>query len=106
MKFQRLNNISGWGIFSIATIVYLLTLEETASFWDCGEFIAVSYKLMVSHPPGAPFFMIIGRIFSFFALGDVENVAYWINIVSVLSGSFYHFVPFLDNCPFRKENDG
>ena len=88
MNFQRLNNITGWSVFSIATIVYILTLEETASYWDCGEFIAVSYKLMVSHPPGAPFFMLVGRIFSFFALGNVESVAFWINMSSVLSSSF------------------
>lgn len=88
MNFQKLNNIAGWSVFAIATIVYILTLEETASYWDCGEFIAVSYKMMVSHPPGAPFFMLIGRIFSFLALGDTENVAYWINMVSALSSSF------------------
>ncbi|MDH5397067.1 MAG: DUF2723 domain-containing protein [Cyclobacteriaceae bacterium] len=88
MNFQKINNIAGWSVFALATLVYLLTAEETASFWDCGEFIAVSYKLMVPHPPGAPFFMLIGRMFSFFAFGDVESVAYWINMVSVLSSSF------------------
>lgn len=88
MNFRKLNNIAGWSIFSIATIVYLITVEETASYWDCGEFIAVSYKLMVPHPPGAPFFLLVGRIFSFLSFGDVENVAYWINMVSVLSSSF------------------
>ena len=88
MKFQKLNNITGWIIFSIATLVYILTAEETASYWDCGEFIAVSYKLMVSHPPGAPFFMIIGRIFSFFALDNPERVAFWINMVSVVTSGF------------------
>ncbi len=88
MSFQKLNNITGWIVFAIATIVYVLTLEHTASFWDCGEFIAVSYRLMVSHPPGAPFFMIIGRIFSFLAFDDPEKVAYWINMVSALSSSF------------------
>ncbi|MDH5597739.1 MAG: DUF2723 domain-containing protein [Cyclobacteriaceae bacterium] len=88
MGFQKINNITGWSVFAIATLVYVLTLEETASFWDCGEFIAVSYKMMVPHPPGAPFFILIGRIFSFFAMGDTEQVAYWINMVSVLSSSF------------------
>ena len=88
MNFQKLNNIVGWSVFGLATIVYTLTVEQTASFWDCGEFIAVSFKLMVSHPPGAPFFMLVARIFSFLALGDVEKVAYWINMVSVLSSSF------------------
>ena len=88
MKYQKVNNITGWIVFAIATLTYLLTLEMTASYWDCGEFIAVSYKLMVPHPPGAPFFLLMGRIFSFFALGDVTQVAYWINMVSVLSSSF------------------
>jgi hypothetical protein len=65
-----------------------LTVEETASFWDCGEFIAVSYKLMVPHPPGAPFFLLMGRMFSFLAMGDVERVAFWINMITVLSSAF------------------
>ncbi|MDX1629265.1 MAG: DUF2723 domain-containing protein, partial [Fulvivirga sp.] len=88
MDFRRINNISGWTVFVLATLVYIITVEETASFWDCGEFIAVSYKLMVPHPPGAPFYLLVGRIFSFFAMGDVESVAYWINMVSVLSSGF------------------
>lgn len=88
MSFQKLNNITGWTVFGIATIVYMLTLEMTASYWDCGEFIAVSYKLMVPHPPGAPFFLLLGRMFSFLALGNVESVAYWINMISVLASSF------------------
>ena len=88
MEFKKINNIAGWIVFAIATIVYLLTIERTASYWDCGEFIAVSYRLMVPHPPGAPFFLLVGRIFSFLAFGDVEKVAYWINIVSILSSSF------------------
>ncbi len=87
-KFEKFNNITGWTVFVIATIVYWLTVEPTASYWDCGEFISVSYKLEVPHPPGAPFFLLIGRLFSFFAMGDVLKVAYWINIVSVLSSGF------------------
>jgi hypothetical protein len=63
-------------------------MEETASYWDCGEFIAVSYKLEVPHPPGAPLFLLIGRIFSFLSFGDVTQVAYWINFTSVLSSAF------------------
>ncbi len=88
MKFQKINNITGWAVFAVALIVYWLTMEETASYWDCGEFIAVSYKLEVPHPPGAPLFLIIGRIFSFLAFGDVSKVAYWINFSSVLASSF------------------
>ena len=88
LNYKKINNIAGWAVFAIATIVYLLTVERTASFWDCGEFIAASYKLQVPHPPGAPLFLLIGRMFSFLALGDVTKVAYWINVVSVLSSSF------------------
>jgi len=88
MKFQKANNITGWIVFGIALITYWLTFEETASYWDCGEFIAVSYKLEVSHPPGAPLFMLVARLFSFLALGDVTKVAYWINSLSVVAGAF------------------
>ena len=87
-NFQKFNNITGWVLFVIATTVYFLTVEDTASYWDCGEFIAVSYKLEVPHPPGAPLFLLIGRLFSFLAFGNVESVAYWINIASVLSSGF------------------
>lgn len=87
MNFQKINNITGWFAFAVALITYWITFEETASYWDCGEFIAVSYKLMVSHPPGAPLFMLLGRMFSFLALGNVEKVAYWINFMSVLSSA-------------------
>lgn len=87
-RFEKINNISGWLVFAVATVVYWITVEPTASYWDCGEFISVSYKLEVPHPPGAPFFLLVGRIFSFLALGDTQQVAYWINIVSVLSSGF------------------
>ncbi len=87
-SYKKINNITGWAVFAIATIVYWLTVEPTASYWDCGEFIAVSYKLEVPHPPGAPLFLLIGRMFSFLAFGNVEEVAYWINIVSVIASGF------------------
>jgi len=88
IPYKKLNDITGWIVFAIATLVYTLTIEPTASYWDCGEFIATSYKLEVSHPPGAPFFMLVGRMFSFLAFGDVEQVAYWVNMLSVLSSGF------------------
>jgi uncharacterized membrane protein len=69
-NFQRINNITGWITFAIAATVYILCLEPTASFWDCGEFIATAYKLEVGHPPGAPFFQLIARIFMLFAGGN------------------------------------
>jgi hypothetical protein len=87
-RFNRSNNLTGWIVFAIAFLTYALTVERTASFWDCGEFIACAFKLQVPHPPGAPFFLLIGRIFSMFAFGDLTNVAYWVNMVSVLSSAF------------------
>ena len=86
--FKKFNNLTGWAVFLLSLIVYILTIEETASFWDSGEFIAIAYKLEVSHPPGAPLYMLIGRIFSFLAFGDVTQVAYWINMVSAVSSAF------------------
>ena len=88
MNFQKANNFTGWAMFGVALITYFLTMEETASFWDCGEFIAVSYKLQVPHPPGAPLFLLMGRMFSFLSFGDVTKVAYWINFMSVLASAF------------------
>ncbi len=85
--FRRANNIAGWLVFLVATLVYAITVERTASFWDCGEFIAVSSKLMVPHPPGAPFFLLLGRMASFLAADDLQ-IAYWINMLSVFSSSF------------------
>lgn len=87
-NYNKVNNITGWLMFIIATTVYTLTVEPTASYWDCGEFISVSYKLEVPHPPGAPLFLLIGRLFSFLAMGDTTQVAYWINMVSVISSGF------------------
>ena len=60
--YRKLNNWMGWLIWLIATMVYLLTMEAGASWWDCGEFIAATYKLQVVHPPGAPIFLMVGRI--------------------------------------------
>ena len=86
MRFNRLNVWTGWSVWLIATIVYLLTVEPTASFWDCGEFIASAYKLEVGHPPGAPFFMLLAR--AFMVVASPENAAFAANTLSVLSSSF------------------
>ncbi|MDX5345838.1 MAG: DUF2723 domain-containing protein, partial [Hymenobacteraceae bacterium] len=72
----------------MALLVYVRTLEPTTNFWDCGEFIASAYKLQVPHPPGAPLFLLVGRMFSLLAFGDVTQVAYWVNMVSALSSAF------------------
>jgi len=82
-KYNLVNNIFGWLSFAIAAVVYLLTIEPTASFWDCGEFITSAYKLEVGHPPGAPFFMLTGNFFSLFA-SDPSQVAKMVNSMSAI----------------------
>jgi hypothetical protein len=86
-RYSLINNISGWVVFIAASFVYLSTIESTSSFWDCGEFIASSYKLEVGHPPGAPLFMIVGRFFTLFANNDVARVAIMVNSLSALASA-------------------
>ena len=86
-RFKLLNNIFGWVAFAVAATTYLLTMEPTASFWDCGEFISSAYRLEVGHPPGAPFFMLTARIFTLFA-SDPSNVAMMVNAMSALCSAF------------------
>jgi hypothetical protein len=87
LNYQRINNIVGWLVFAIAAVVYTLTLEPTTSFWDCGEFISACYKMQVMHPPGAPFFMLTGRIFTLFA-SDPSQVAWTVNFLSGITSAF------------------
>jgi hypothetical protein len=87
-NYQKTNNIIGWGVFVISTFVYLSTLEPTASWWDCGEYIATAFKLQVGHPPGAPLFQMIGCFFSLFALNDVTRVAIMVNSMSAICSGF------------------
>ena len=87
-EFIRLNNIIGWIIWAVATYTYCSTIEPTASFWDCGEYIACAYKLEVGHPPGAPFFLIVGRFFALLGGGDPAIAAMMVNVMSALSSSF------------------
>ena len=86
-NFKLWDTIIGWFAFVVAAITYLLTIEPTASFWDCGEFISTAYKLDVGHPPGAPFFMLTGRFFSLFA-SDPTRVAAMVNAMSALCSAF------------------
>jgi len=81
-KYTRYNNIGGWLVFLIAGIVYWATIEPTASFWDCSEFISIDYKLEIGHPPGAPFLQLIAHLVSLLAGGDLHKVAPYINRVS------------------------
>ncbi len=83
-RYNILNNVFGWLCFVIAAVTYLLTIEPTASFWDCPEFILQAFKLEVGHPPGNPIFMLAGRFFVNFAGGDVSKVAACVNTMSAL----------------------
>ena len=83
-KYQIINNSLGWLCFFIAAVTYMLTIEPTASFWDCPEFISQGYKLEVGHPPGNPIFMLAARFFVNFAFGDVSKVAMMVNTMSAL----------------------
>ncbi len=85
-SYKPINNIIGWLMFLTATAVFMMTLEPTASFWDAGERLATSFKLQVAHPPGAPLYQMLARMFSLLALGDVTRVAYWINAMSAVAG--------------------
>ncbi len=85
-KTTLINNILGWIVFITAAITYFLTLEPTASWWDCSEFITSAYKLEVGHPPGAPLQMILGRVFSLFA-SDSSNAAFMINAMSAIASA-------------------
>ena len=86
MNYKKLNNYIGWAVFLIATLTYILTLEQTTSLWDCGEYITTAFKLEVGHPPGAPLFMMLGRLFTVFS--NPESAAYMVNLMSALSSSF------------------
>ena len=86
-KFRKINNVIGWLLFSVALITYGSTVEPTASYWDAGEYISTSAKLQVGHPPGAPFYQMMGAIFALFA-SDNESIAIAVNFLSVVSSAF------------------
>ncbi len=86
MSYSKINTIGAWITFFIATLVYYFTIEDTMSLWDCSEYILSAYKLEVGHPPGAPLFMMLGRLFSFFV--GTDQVAFMVNLMSALSSSF------------------
>ncbi|MEF2643269.1 MAG: DUF2723 domain-containing protein, partial [Paramuribaculum sp.] len=83
-RYNILNNSLGWACFLIAAVTYLLTIEPTASYWDCPEYITQGFKLEIGHPPGNPVFMLAARFFANFAMGDVTKVALMINAMSAL----------------------
>jgi hypothetical protein len=94
MNFKKVNNISGWIVCAIACTVFILTREATASFWDCGEFIPCAYRLEISHPPGAPLFILLGRLFIILFSGNIDaytansHAAVQVNLLAAMSSGF------------------
>ncbi|MEP6750755.1 MAG: DUF2723 domain-containing protein, partial [Bacteroidota bacterium] len=88
MNFNRVNNIAGWIVCAIACTVYLMTMEASASFWDCGEFISACYKLQIPHPPGAPLFVMLGRFFIILFGNDPTSAARAVNSMSAIASGF------------------
>ena len=101
-KFRKINNLIGWLLFSVALITYGLTVEPTASYWDAGEYISTSAKLQVGHPPGAPFFQMMGAVFSMFASNN-ESIAIAVNFLSVVSSAFVILFLFWSTTLFLKK---
>jgi len=93
MNFRKLNNIFGWVIFIIASLVYILTMEKRGSFWDCGEFVSACYKVQLPHPPGAPLFVLLGRFFIILFGDDPMTAARAVNFMNaVASGATILFL--------------
>ncbi|HPH98896.1 MAG TPA: DUF2723 domain-containing protein [Chitinophagaceae bacterium] len=88
MQFKKINTITGWAIFTIASIVYILTTEARGSLWDCGEFVSAAYKLQNPHPPGAPLFTLIGRFFVILLGNNFLAPGKAVNIMSAIASAF------------------
>ena len=101
MSYKRINNITGWIVCLIACAVYLLTMEKNGSLWDCGEFASSAFKLQVPHSPGAPFFVLIGRLFM--APFDAPNAATGINAMSAIASGFTSLMLFWTITHFAKK---
>ena len=101
LLFKKWNDFSGWIVFLIAAFVYGMTIEPTASFWDCPEFISCAEKLQVGHPPGAPFYMLVGNLFTQFA-SEASQVSWLVNCVVECR---LHPVSFLEYHPVSKIPD-
>ncbi len=93
MDLRTLHRIYAAGVFIVSLIVYLMTVQPSVSFWDCGEFIAASYYMQVPHPPGTPFFLILGNVFA--KIPFFENVGFKVNLISVFSSALSVFLLYL-----------
>jgi len=91
LNLKTLSRISGWTVFTIAFFVYLFSVERTGSLWDCGEFILGAYRMQIVHPPGAPFFILVGRMFTWVAdlvSDDPARIAFSVNLMSGICTAF------------------
>ena len=93
MNLRLLNRVFAAAVFVISLVIYLLTVQPSVSFWDCGEFISASYYLQVPHPPGTPFFLLLGNIFTHIPF--IENIGLKVNLISVFSSAFSVFFLYL-----------
>src|SRR6478672_9853058 len=85
MNFRKVNNITGWVVFIIASLTYILTAEKSGSLWDCGEFVSACYKVQMPHPPGAPLFVLLGRFFIILFGDNPASAAKAVNIMNALA---------------------
>jgi hypothetical protein len=85
MQYKKINNLLGWLCFVIASVTYILTLEPSVSYWDCGEFISCAFRLQVAHQPGYPVFAMLGKLFSLLSMGDNTKVPYFTNMGSAIA---------------------
>ena len=88
MRFNKINNLTGWIVWAIASAVYTTTAEAGGSLWDCGEFISSCFKVQIPHPPGAPMFVLLGRLFIVAFGNDPLSAAKAVNLMSALASSF------------------
>lgn len=102
-NFKITNTILGWITFIISLIVYILTLEPSVSLWDCGEFISASYRLQVVHPPGAPLFLMLGKLFTIFAEPGTNEVAIAVNMLSATASAATVMLTFWITVHFGKK---
>lgn len=87
MQYKKINNLLGWLCFVVAAITYIMTLEPSVSFWDCGEFISCAYRLQVAHQPGYPVFAMLGKAFSLLSMGNTTKVPFYTNMGSALASA-------------------
>jgi len=103
MNYTKTNNITGWIVCAIACTVYIMTMEPTGSFWDCGEFISSCYKLQIPHPPGAPLFVLMGRFFIILFGDNPLTAARAVNFMSTIASGFTILFLFWSVTHFARE---